>query len=411
MRIFRKKYRDPATGLLKQTKNFMVELKDHRGMLRRFAVSPDRTVAHQVGNNISRLAKLKESGFPISAELQRWLEDVPQELLDRLIAIGLVDRRPASLARPLLSHLDDWQVSMEVKGDTRTHALKHCHRVQRVFQTCRFVYWRDIEGSRVEATIAAMTAKDGGMATATANHYIGACKAFCSWMVSEGRATESPLERLGKRRVVSTDRVLVRRPLSAAEVRTLLAATEAAETRYGMEGQERSILYRFAIETGLRAGEIASLTVGSFDFATLTVTVADAYTKNRRETTLPLRPDTASLLKDLFKDKQRGDPAFDLPHKCSLPRMLRKDLQAAGIPFEDDDGRRVDFHALRVTTASLMAAAGEHPKMAQELLRHSDINLTMRVYTHSYRGQLADVVNRMPDFSPRQKGQDETKAG
>ena len=62
--------------------------------------------------------------------------------------------------------------------------------------------------------------------------------------------------------------------------------------------------------------------------------------------------------------------------------MLRRDLQAAGIPYRDEEGRVLDFHSLRHTFGTNLARAGVAPKVAQELMRHSDINLTMMTYTH-----------------------------
>ena len=44
-------------------------------------------------------------------------------------------------------------------------------------------------------------------------------------------------------------------------------------------------------------------------------------------------------------------------------------------------------------------ASGVHPKIAQILMRHCDINLTMNRYTHSYLGQANEAVARLPDFS------------
>ncbi len=39
-------------------------------------------------------------------------------------------------------------------------------------------------------------------------------------------------------------------------------------------------------------------------------------------------------------------------------------------------------------------------------MRHSDINLTMSRYTHTYRGQESEAVEGLPDFSlPGQRGQ------
>jgi integrase len=74
-----------------------------------------------------------------------------------------------------------------------------------------------------------------------------------------------------------------------------------------------------------------------------------------------------------------------------LTKHFQARLAEAGIP-------RITFHALRHGTASLLAAAGVHPKVAQRLLRHEDEKTTLRVYTHVSAGQereAVDVLERM----------------
>ena len=58
-----------------------------------------------------------------------------------------------------------------------------------------------------------------------------------------------------------------------------------------------------------------------------------------------------------------------------------------------------------IETASLLAASGTHPKIAQSIMRHKDINLTMSLYTHTLRGQEADAISKLPDLSkPSEQG-------
>lgn len=61
--------------------------------------------------------------------------------------------------------------------------------------------------------------------------------------------------------------------------------------------------------------------------------------------------------------------------------MLRKDLEAAGISYEQE-GRGFDFPSLRGQFASSLARAGVHPRVAQLLLRHSKADLTLSIYSH-----------------------------
>ena len=95
-----------------------------------------------------------------------------------------------------------------------------------------------------------------------------ALKNFLNWLASDGRIGENPLAHLKKTKTIRTSQ----RALEPDEVRRLLEATQAASERFGMTGYERAMLYRLAVESGLRASELRSLTVSSFDFDARTVT-------------------------------------------------------------------------------------------------------------------------------------------
>jgi len=78
--------------------------------------------------------------------------------------------------------------------------------------------------------------------------------------------------------------------------------------------------------------------------------------------------------------------------------MLRRDLAAAGVSYRLDtpDGPAVlDFHALRHSFVSALAAAGVGPKELQELARHSDPRLTLGVYAHARPARLAAAVETL----------------
>jgi hypothetical protein len=57
--------------------------------------------------------------------------------------------------------------------------------------------------------------------------------------------------------------------------------------------------------------------------------------------------------------------------------------------------RKIRFHDLRHTFASLLIANGEHPKRIQALMGHSSINVTMDVYGHLMPGGGAEVADRL----------------
>lgn len=71
----------------------------------------------------------------------------------------------------------------------------------------------------------------------------------------------------------------------------------------------------------------------------------------------------------------------------------------------------VGFHSLRHSFGTMLAAAGVHPKTAQQLMRHSDINLTMSRYTHVLRGQERKAINSLPDLDNLSDNQSQKSTG
>jgi hypothetical protein len=81
---------------------------------------------------------------------------------------------------------------------------------------------------------------------------------------------------------------------------------------------------------------------------------------------------------------------------AGLVRILDRDLRAAGIPKRDDRGRTVDVHAMRTTFGTLLSTTGTAPRTAQAAMRHSDIKLTMGVYTDPRLLDVRGAVERLP---------------
>src|SRR5262249_49729161 len=129
---------------------------------------------------------------------------------------------------------------------------------------------------------------------------------------------------------------------------------------------------------------------------------------------IPLRNDLAADLREWLADKFRrlqdearrlgepipvrlppGTPVFTVP--AALVKILNRDLKLAGIPKRDDRGRTLDVHALRTTFGTLLSKGGVAPRTAQAAMRHSDIKLTMGVYTDP---KLLDVRSALDTLPP-----------
>lgn len=61
------------------------------------------------------------------------------------------------------------------------------------------------------------------------------------------------------------------------------------------------------------------------------------------------------------------------------------------------------FHDLRHTSASLLLAAGIHPKVVSERLGHSNVNLTLDTYSHVLPGLQEQAAQSMDAYLPKAK--------
>jgi integrase len=66
-------------------------------------------------------------------------------------------------------------------------------------------------------------------------------------------------------------------------------------------------------------------------------------------------------------------------------------LEAAKLP-------RITFHDLRHSCASLMLAQGVPARVVMEILGHSDVRLTMNLYTHVAEELKREASDRMEVF-------------
>jgi integrase len=231
---------------------------------------------------------------------------------------------------------------------------------------CGFRYYSDISASKVQNhpnELHQDRKNKRGISAQTFNFYLGAVKQFCRWMVRDRRALETPVGHLTGLNV-KTDRRRDRRAFTVDELRALLAAAAGGPDRHGMTGPERAFLYWLAVETGLRAGELRSLTRASFDLgAEPTVAVLAEYSKRRREDVLPLRADLAAELRSFLTEKTPAAPAFRIPTSRKLAaKMFQAALRAAGIAHYDDSGRVADFYGLRHLSSATWRPAAFTPR-------------------------------------------------
>ncbi len=348
-----------------------VKYRDAQGRVRRVSAGYDKSLALAKAHELERRVEREKAGLCCPAD------DAARE--------------------PLEKHLAAFEAALKARGRTREHVVRTVARIQRALAGCNRV--GDITPARVQAVLAEMRAHGAG--ATTLNNYLVAAKAFAIWLVRNRRAPDNPLAGLSRYNAAA-DRRHVRRALEVEELSRLLEATaKDPKTVHGLDGPARATLYLTAAFTGLRAGELASLTPTSFalDAEPPIVTVKAMYSKHRREDRLPLHPELVVTLRGFLTPRSPFEPVWPGAWRPLAAPMLRDDLEAAGVPVEVD-GRVADFHALRVTFITGLSRAGVHPRTAMELARHGSIGLTMSTYTRLELHDTAAAVAKLPNLSP-----------
>jgi len=380
----------PRGGSGKRTPVWYVSVQIPDGRRRSIRGFTDKGMTEDLGRHVEALIARRVNREPPDAALAAWLEGLTPYLRTRLECIGIFDGQRAAAGKAIAEHLADWARHLEGKGCAPRYIAVAVAAVRHLADAAGLRLLSDIQADTVEAHLADLTSH--GLADRTRNAHLASIRAFCRWAVYGGRLTADPVARV---RAIREEPRRERRALSAEELLRLLRAAAKEPPRYGLSGAERALIYRLAAESGLRASELRSLTAGSFHLAggAPTVTVEARHSKRRQRDTLPLRPDMAKALRAHLSGKAATAPALAVPSSNRTAAMIREDAEAAGL-----DLAGLDFHSLRHTTGTLLAASGVHPRVAQSLMRHSDINLTMSRYSHVLVEQEAEALAALPDF-------------
>ena len=311
---------------------------------------------------------------------------------------------------PLKVHLDDYGSAMASKSKQG-----HIDDTRKAIEKMGFKTLREITADKVN-NYAADLRKAGRSARTVASH-LQSIKGFTRWAVTNGKLARDPLATVSKPSV-EDDRRLVRRFISHDEWKWLDTTTRQSTEQCGMHGIERALLYATAIQTGLRSGEMRSLTRGKLNLtdATPFVIAKPGGTKNKKLARQYIQPELATELKQLVGKKLAGANVFSMPKEHDVADMLRADIEAARTawlstfsdPQErierdasdfmrsiDSEGERLDFHSLRHTCASWLIQSGADVKTVQTIMRHSDIRLTMDRYGHLFPGSEAAAIAKI----------------
>lgn len=362
-----------------------------------------------------RKAKTAFTDYQASVELGRNLARKAA-----MQAVGRIDRYEEHRETPIETHLEDFIEELRSANRAPRYILQVENRIRRILKGLHIERFDDLDPVAVGRFLTDLARKKN-LSGITRNEYANSVKSFTKWAVTYRRLKDDPLAglRLLERRAIEPAHP--RRALTTDEIARLLKAAEdrplrelqtirtgpnkgqlGAKVRPRIKeqairkGRERRMVYLLAVWTGLRRSEIRQLTWGDvhLDMIPRHISLRASTTKSKRADTLPIHPQLADALRD-WRPNDADDEDTVVPAVPSM-KCLRADLALAGIPYRDASGRYVDFHSLRVSLSTLLAANKVSPRIAQALMRHTDPRLTARVYTDEKLLPLAAELVNVP---------------
>ena len=386
-------------GRKHETVNYYVFFRDHREGRRSLPAFRDKAASLDLERLVTTLVSRRAAGEPLDMAMSRRVEQLTPVIRKRLAKWGILDPQRVAALRPLEAHLETFKESLEAQDRDPKHIKQVVRNARVVFEAIGAKALGDIQARPVHNELKKLRGGSGGISTQTSNHHLRAARQFCKWAVASGLLSEDPLRSL-KPLNVKVDRRRRRRAFPLVALRSLLAATEGGETYKGLDGPTRSLLYRLAAETGLRANELASLRVSSFDLSTArpTVTVMAKDSKHRKDDVIPIQEGLAQRLRTACAPLGKWGVLFPVPKSWRPAEMLRRDLEVAKIPVADDEGKVLDFHALRHTFVSNLLRSGASSKAVQTLARHSTMVLSVDTYGHLEDDEDRSALAGMPDL-------------
>jgi integrase len=423
---------DGSERVIIESPYYVAKYRDGAGVVRVEATGcRDETAARQVLADLERKAELVRSKVITAQEA------------------AIADHQ----ATPLAKHFDAYDQYHQAKGVTKIHREGTGRYLRRLAADCAFETLADLRREALERWLAQRAAD--GMSARTRNAYRNALVSFCNWCADPNvaRLLANPFDAVPKANEEADPR-RQRRAMTEPELVNLLAVArrrpllETLTVRKGprkgeryakvrpevserleLLGRERALIDKTLVLTGLRKGELASLSVVHLrlDDPVPYLSLDAADEKNREGNDIPLRDDLAADLRDWLADKLRrlqeearqagapiparlppDTPLFNVPDR--LVKILDRDLVLAGIARRvrvdgkwvidkrDARGRTIDVHALRPTFGTLLSKGGVTPRTAQAAMRHSDIKLTMNVYTDPALLDVRGALDTLPSL-------------
>jgi integrase len=338
--------------------------------------------------------RTRQRYFTTQAEAEEALNEMLYEQRRGMLATGP--------NQALKQHLENWLENVQKHAvrvnhyiNTRTIIQKH------ILPALGHILLRQLNEQHIQALYAQKL--NEGKSAKTIHHIHG---------VLHKALSQAVMWRLVSRNVC--DGVTLPR-LSRYEYQTL-TAEQAQKLLEVAKGHRLEVLLTLALTTGMRQGELLGLHWQDIDFDQGTLQVRRSVSRVRGQGYKELEPKTPGsrrmltlpqFVLDMLKQHcanqdgvrqkagnrwQEHDLVFCNKYGSFLrPDRVRKQFQQllvdAGLPY-------MRFHDLRHSAATIFMKMGVPPKVVQEILGHSNINITLGIYSHVLPGMQDEAMGK-----------------
>jgi integrase/recombinase XerD len=219
-----------------------------------------------------------------------------------------------------------------------------------------------------------------GLSPGSINIRITTMKAYYKWLFNEGIITRNPAANIKKQRV-EEDMIGAFTDEQAA-----LLLDMPNQRRYA--GFRDFVLMRLLLESGMRIGEITSLTTDAIDLKTRLITIAASVSKTRKARIIPISTKMTRLLMELVAENHTYFP--DAKHvflanygqpltESGISSRIKEYGKQAGIA----DKVRCSPHTFRHTFALNFLKENGDMVALQRILGHSSMDMVRKYVQHT----------------------------
>lgn len=345
------------------------------------------------------LGERKRRYFKTEREAIRSKNEMLRELEQGMLAMGP--------QRKLGEYLEDWIENVHKDKLRISTYVKYKKLIKYIVPDLGNVWLQKLKPEQVRRFYTKMSKEGGvlkkGLSSKTVHEIHGVLHLALENAVRWGYVSRNVCDLVDPPSIVSREPT----PLVLEQAQALLESVR----EYRLE-----VLLTVAVVTGMRRGELLALRWANVDFDRKTLLVLHTvdyipkygYVETEPKTKTGKRSiSLPSFLMDVLRDHRKKllerqlkmgetwenrDLVFPDLHggyfnPGYLDKLFARLLREAGVPH-------MHFHDLRHSAASILLAMGVNIKVIQELLGHSDIAITLRVYGHLLPSMQDEVVEK-----------------